>query len=479
MPRLFVTSLLTLFAMTSAFAEDQIVKINGAIISGQIVSEDGDAVVLSIRGIELRIPKSEIREIVRDEEPSPEVIGDSKASSASSMIDTPESEPANKWERRVDANGALIPLVAVIPVGYEGREQVGTDIVPETYQAMIPELKRMNPDYIVFKVECNDRREDDYWYGMMKESEKSVDRDFNLLGEIAKVWHVEFRNEGIDATPICWVNQAVGSSAVLSLSFCNLYTTFDATIGGLQGSSVMFEQVRNDENTYGKYREAFLGMFRGPLELGREVCEGEGHDNKLLDALVYGDMMLSATWEGRNVKWSLDRSGSYVVDASDKASVEFTAKQAGDFLISKGMTDDLEDLMLLHGIVDYDVDEMTGRELYDEYCDTWRRSFKDCEDAIIEMQELRAGLGPQEELQQLNYVLTRWKKILRNMERSTSVQVRCQIELGRQIGSIPQVKNRIAQLEEQIKALRSSQRGGRQGGRGGSPRGGGGGVGGR
>ena len=44
------------FAMTSAFAEDQIVKINGAIISGQIVSEDGDAVVLSIRGIELRIP---------------------------------------------------------------------------------------------------------------------------------------------------------------------------------------------------------------------------------------------------------------------------------------------------------------------------------------------------------------------------------------------------------------------------------------
>ncbi|MEE2660945.1 MAG: hypothetical protein VYC41_05095, partial [Planctomycetota bacterium] len=60
MPRLFITSLLTLIAMTSAFAEDQIVKINGAIISGQIISEDGDAVVLSIRGIELRIPKSEI-----------------------------------------------------------------------------------------------------------------------------------------------------------------------------------------------------------------------------------------------------------------------------------------------------------------------------------------------------------------------------------------------------------------------------------
>ena len=34
MPRLFITSLLTLFTMTSAFAEDQIVKINGAIISG-------------------------------------------------------------------------------------------------------------------------------------------------------------------------------------------------------------------------------------------------------------------------------------------------------------------------------------------------------------------------------------------------------------------------------------------------------------
>lgn len=475
MPRLFVTSLLTLFAMTSAFAEDQIVKINGAIISGQIVSEDGDAVVLSIRGIELRIPKSEIREIFRDEEATPEPVGSSNVSSPDLVVGATELESMQKWERRVDANGAPIPLVAVIPVGYEGREQVGTDIVPETYQAMIPELKRMNPDYIVFKVECNDRREDDYWYGMEKDSEKSINTDFDLLGEIAKVWHVEFRKEGIGATPICWVNQAVGSSAVLSLSFCNLYTTSEATLGGLQGSSMMFEQVRGDANTYGKYREAFLGMFRGPLELGREVCEGEGHDNMLLDALVYGDMMLSATWEGRSVKWSLDRSGSYVVDASDKASVEFTAKQAGDFLISKGMTDDLEDLMLLHGIVDFDADEVTGRELYDEYCDTWRRLFSECEQAMIEMQELRAGLGPAEQLQQLNYQLSRWKKILRLMQRSTSVQIRCRLELRL---SLPVVKDQIAQLEERIKALRNAEREGRQGGRG-APRGGGRGIGGR
>jgi len=475
MPRLFITSLLTLFAVTSVYAEDQIVKINDAIISGQIISEDDEAVVLLIRGIELRIPKSEIRDIIRDEESAPAAAGSSTPSSSVPMIEMSEPEEVNKWARRVDSNGDLIPLVAVIPVGYEGREQVGTDIVPETYQAMIPELKRMNPDYIVFKVECNDRREDSYWYGTVKETEKSLDTDFDLLGEIARVWHVEFQAEGIDATPICWVNQAVGSSAVLSLSFCNLYTTFDAAIGGLQGSSMMFERVRDDENTYGKYREAFLGMFRGPLELGREVCEGEGHDNMLLDALVYGDMMLSATWEGRSVKWSLDRSGSYVVDASDKAAVEFTAKQAGDFLISKGMTDDLEDLMLLHGIVDFDADEVTGKELYDEYCDTWRRLFNDCEEAVIDMQGLQAGLGPSEEMQQLNYQLTRWKKILRLMQRSTSVAIRCQLELRI---SIPAAKLQIAQLEEQIRSLRNADRGGRQGGRG-APRGGGRGIGGR
>lgn len=475
MPRLFITSLLTLFAMASAFAEDSIVKIDGRTISGQIISEDESAVFLSIRGIELRIPKSEIREIVRDEETSPEAVEASNASSNTPMMDMSEPETAQKWERRVDSNGALIPLVAVIPVGYEGREQVGTDIVPETYQAMIPELKRMNPDYIVFKVDCNDRREDSYWYGMEKDSEKSINTDFNLLGEIAEVWHVEFRNKGITATPICWVNQAVGSAAVLSLSFCNLYTTSEATLGGLQGSSVTFEQVRGDENTYGKYREAFLGMFTGPLELGREVCEGEGHDNKLLKALVYGDMMLSATWEGRSVKWTLDRSGSYVVDASDKTCVEFTAKRAGDFLISKGMTDDLEDLMLLHGIVDFDADEVTGRELYDEHCDTWRRMFSECEQAMIDMQELRAGLGPEEQLEQLNYQLSRWKKILRLMQRSTSVQIRCRLELRL---SLPVVKDQIAQLEEQIRALRNAGRQGRQGGRG-APRGGGRGIGGR
>ena len=78
--------------MTSAFAEDQIVKINGAIISGQIVSEDGDAVVLSIRGIELRIPKSEIREIVRDEEDAPAPAGASESGSSAPVVEMPEIE---------------------------------------------------------------------------------------------------------------------------------------------------------------------------------------------------------------------------------------------------------------------------------------------------------------------------------------------------------------------------------------------------
>ena len=168
MPRLFVTSLLTLFAMTSAFAEDQIVKINGAIISGQIVSEDGDAVVLSIRGIELRIPKSEIREIVRDEEDAPTPAGPSESGSSAPVVEMPEPEAANKWERRTDASGNQVPLVAIIPVGTEGREQVGTDIVPEVYEAMIPVLRDMQPDYVVFHVNCNDKRENGYWYQVRK-----------------------------------------------------------------------------------------------------------------------------------------------------------------------------------------------------------------------------------------------------------------------------------------------------------------------
>ena len=120
----------------------------------------------------------------------------------------------------------------------------------------------MQPDYVVFHVNCNDKRENGYWY-QVKREESSMN-DFDLLGEIADVWHNRFEDEGIYAQPICWVQDAVGSSAVLSLSFCDLYTSSEATIGGLQGAAQMFERVRNDENTYGKYREAFLGMFQGP-----------------------------------------------------------------------------------------------------------------------------------------------------------------------------------------------------------------------
>ncbi|MEO1372578.1 MAG: hypothetical protein AAFU75_08975 [Planctomycetota bacterium] len=179
MPRLFITSLLTLIATTSAFAEDQIVKINGAIISGQIISEDGDAVVLSIRGIELRIPMSEIREIVRDEEDAPAPAEASEPSSSAPKGEMPKAEASNKWERRMDASGNPVPLVAIIPVGTEGREQVGTDIVPEVYEAMIPVLRDMQPDYVVFRVNCNDKRENGYWY-QVKREEASMLNDFDL-----------------------------------------------------------------------------------------------------------------------------------------------------------------------------------------------------------------------------------------------------------------------------------------------------------
>ena len=473
MPRLFVTSLLTLFAMTSAFAEDQIVKINGAIISGQIVSEDGDAVVLSIRGIELRIPKSEIREIVRDEEAAPAPAGASESGSSAPVVEMPEPEAANKWERRTDASGNQVPLVAIIPVGTEGREQVGTDIVPEVYEAMIPVLRDMQPDYVVFHVNCNDKRENGYWY-QVKREESSMN-DFDLLGEIADVWHNRFEDEGIYAQPICWVQDAVGSSAVLSLSFCDLYTSSEATIGGLQGAAQMFERVRNDENTYGKYREAFLGMFRGPLELGRIRCDGAGHDNALLDALVYPDMRLSATWQGRTVKWELNRKGSYIVDDNDKSAVEFSAKEAGDFLISKGMADDLEDLLLLHELVDFDLDDTSCQEVFDDYSEDWRKALAECKTAIEEMQELQAGVGPSDAMRQAQFRLTRMKKILRMMSRYSAVELRCQMEFGL---SKLALKLQIEQLEEQIRAMRSNDRG-RQGGGRGAPRGGGRGIGGR
>ena len=473
MPRLFITSLLTLFAMTAALAEDQIVKVNGAVISGQIISEDGDAVVLSIRGIELRIPKSEIREIVRDEEDAPAPTDASESSSAAPMVEMAEPEAANKWERRTDASGNQVPLVAIIPVGTEGREQVGTDIVPEVYESMIPVLRDMQPDYIVFRVNCNDKRENGYWY-QVKREESSMN-DFDLLGEIADVWHNSFENEGIYAQPICWVEDAVGSSAVLSLSFCDLYTSSEATIGGLQGAAQMFERVRSDENTYGKYREAFLGMFRGPLELGRIRCDGAGHDNALLDALVYPDMRLSATWQGRSVKWELNRNGSYIVDDNDKSAVEFSAKEAGDFLISKGMADDLEDLLLLHELVDFDLDDTSCQEVFDDYSEDWRKALDECKTAIEEMQELQAGVGPSDAMRQAQFRLSRMKKILRMMSRYSAVELRCQMEFGL---SILGLKLQIEQLEEQIRAMRSNDRG-RQGGGRGAPRGGGRGIGGR
>ena len=80
-------------------------------------------------------------------------------------------------------------------------------------------------------------------------------------------------------------------------------------------------------------------------------------------------------------------------------------------------------------------------------------------------------------MRQLQFRLTRIKKILRMINRYSAVELRCQMEFGRQYTKLA-LELQIEQIEEQLRAMRSNDRG-RQGGRGGAPRGGGRGIGGR
>ena len=92
------------------------------------------------------------------------------------------------------------------------------------------------------------------------------------------------------------------------------------------------------------------------------------------------------------MKWELNRKGSYIVDDNDKSAVEFSAKEAGDFLISKGMADDLEDLLLFMSWSTSILMTRLAKKCLMITPKDWRKALAECKTAIERCKNCRRGL---------------------------------------------------------------------------------------
>jgi hypothetical protein len=349
-----------------------------------------------------------------------------------------------------------IPMVYEIPL----NDQMGTDIHEDNIDDVIKDVLKQSPlpDIVVLKINSADTgtnyhlpQIDPKEFGMVKlEEYRGLVRNLhnNLPRSIRQV---------------VWVEDSVGLASLLALSWPEMYMAPNARLYGLYN---VYEVAQGwaDDDVREKMEEAWEGIGRGFLEMG-----GHGEAARELgSAMMDPSKVLSADFKGRKVIWRADTEGTVKVDSSDERVAKFTATEAEDTMLCDGLAESMDDLMFLMGYREYEINE-SGVKLVERYNEQWRRSYKDTNESLADIQQGRGGGN--DPLKQLLNQKRLWEQILRNMRRFNAVERRLTREKGL---TKDQVELLIEQLNDQIRQVKDGGRGRGGNGRGSGVSGGGG-----
>ena len=352
------------------------------------------------------------------------------------------------------ATDAKVPVVYVIP--FTG--QMGTDIHPSIYEEIVEDVNEVDPDIVVFRLDSadvdrnfhiqnDDRREQGLWQNI------EVYRD--LMLDIKNGLNVP------EDKQIMWIEDAVGASTLLAMSWPTVYMTEGGRLWGFDAVQ-RFADGWSDPDVRAKMYAAWVGIATGFPQAG-------GHPIALSQAMIEPQHKLGVKFEGRDTIWSNDLQGTvWTIDGSDKGVAMFDSDSAENVMLSQGTVEDLDDLMFLLGYREFER-AASGEELHERYVEDWRRAYERCDEWRKDIRDRGgnsvADLGAQRGL---------WEKILGSMRRYPAVEARLQREWGM---SAFDVETQIEQIKEAIRRARQNDRNG--GSRGGNRgRNGGGGLGG-
>ncbi|MBL9148516.1 MAG: hypothetical protein JNM94_07460 [Phycisphaerae bacterium] len=334
-----------------------------------------------------------------------------------------------------------VPKVYIVPM----KGQMGTDVEPEEYDAIVEDIKKVKPDIIVIQLDASDedrKQPLDLSEGRANRAERSIPK-INEYRDLA----LKFRTELRDIPQVMWVNDAIGFSALMAFAWPEMYMGSDARIWGLQ-QVTMLAMGWEDPDVAAKMMAAWTAAGKGFLELG-------GYPLPLGDALLFPDRNLSARWEGRKVKWTNDVDGTWIIDDNPKRTPIFTAQLAEDSGLCDGTADSLDDLMFILGYREYTKID-SGEKAIDGYIKRWRKAFERCEELLQDVGDEGGG-----DERALAKQLKTWESILSEMERYPAVEYR----LGRQYGlNKGAVKREIEQIKNQLQQIRNRERGNRTNG---------------
>ncbi|MCZ6834770.1 MAG: hypothetical protein O7G85_03255 [Planctomycetota bacterium] len=440
--------------------EDIVYMANGRILHGQILEETRDTIVFEYRNDKLGITtkmvlkKQNISKMDQDvamatSSVQPDAVAENKPKFDSNSTSTVKpgylDELKNKYEARLASEDLNLPRVYMVPM--EG--QMGTDVHISFYRSIVDDIRAMNPDLIVFHLDCSDI--DD---GMMMnqgfriamgelELEPGI-QDLDQYGLLIDL----FRDDLRDIPQIMWVKDSVGVSSVVALAWPDFYMHPDATLAGLDKIWAQAAEF-GDDQVSAKMIAAWSAAAKAFLEYG-------GVPLVIGDAMLDPSKTLMASWRGRDVIWSLDGQGVYMVDGSETATARFTARVAENLCLTRGSAETLDDLMLLHGYREYQLLPGAADSEYKDYVKNWRRSFEGATTALEDYQQHMSWATGNDTLRYLGRAKSDLAKVLSAIKHYDAVKVRFE-----QIGlSEYRLQTLIMSLKERIKILRQNDRGG-------------------
>ena len=440
--------------------EDILYMVDGRELHGQILSENTREVVfqlvdeaLGLRST-MRFPLSAIARIDRDVPVEADPVADVRR--ARGPATKPAREQTGRYGRtRPDNNDLDLPSIYLVPM----RGQMGTDIHKSIYEEVVEDIKRVKPDVVVFELDSKDFP--DLMIPQVEDPRDS--RGFLMFEEYRELVNM-LRDELSDIRQVMWVKDSVGFSSMIALSWEELYMTPEARLAGLRSViDATGADKWSDPDVRAKMSAAISAFVKAHLEYG-------GYGMELADAMLWPEVVLSASFKGREVVWSLTDVGEFVVDNDDETTVWFKSKVAEDLLISDGTVENLDDLAFLLGYRDYREVGENGQGLVEDYIDRWQKVFEQTKEWYQDYQQHQGWAGGDETLQWLGRAKRDLEQIIKAMERYRAVEIRWQRDFGMSKFAL---EIQVEQMTEQIRALKRGRGATRGGGGGGGGYGGG------
>lgn len=423
-------------------SEDVVFMRDGRELHGKVVSETKSLIIFEYMDPTLKVKtkltllKDNIIKIERDQEvkvaPGAEAKPTAPAPTSRTKTATPDR---NFGIARAQAAVESAPSVYLIPM----KGQMGTDINAVVYKKVIEEIKEKKPDIVIIQLDSQDT-DDALFSAKGREEEGFI--DFDEYRQLVQL----FRNELPSFRQVCWVQDSLGISSMVAMAWGEMYMKPNARFGGLVvARKTGFDQWQ-DEDVRGKMTAAFMAFVKSFLESG-------GYSLVLADAMVQPKFALSATWKGREVEWSLNDKGEYLVDGSDKRTAEFRAKAAEDFCISKGTAETLDDLALLLGYREFRVMEGQAEKWCEDYVTDWRRAYEDAKKLFLDYEQYMGWASGEDAVKYLGRAKTALERILTYMDRYKAVEIRLAREFG--VSKETLIVN-IEQIKERLRAMKGN-----------------------